>query len=105
MSNYTDEMVRDMVAHGEWSYAECCKFADEHGLKPRSVIAKVKSLQLAYTPKPARVRKSGEPVTPKATFAATIEQAVGLTLPSLSKMVRSDLVALSEALTNERTDG
>ncbi len=98
MTQYTKEIVAQMEAKGSFTYAEALAFAAEHGLKPRSVIAKVKSMKLPYEPKPARVTKRGEPVVLKASFVASIEKAVGVALPSLAKASKEDLAKLAEAL-------
>ena len=98
MTQYTKEIVAQMEAKGSFTYAEAVAFAEAHGLKPRSVIAKIKSMKLAYECKPARVTKQGEPVVLKATFVATIEAAVGVALPSLTKASKEDLQKLAEVL-------
>lgn len=91
MSQYTEQMVAEMVKHGAWTYAEACEFASDNGLKPRSVIAKIKSLGLDYEPKPTRVNKRNEPVVKKAQLVAAIEAALEISAPSLLKVGKADL--------------
>ncbi len=84
-----------MQAIGEFNYESASAYAELNGLKLRSVIAKVKSLQLPYTAK-ERVTKTGEVVVRKAELVAVVEAATGLKVPSLVKASKVDLVALSE---------
>jgi len=98
MSNYTDEMVKAMVAQERWTYAQAGEFGKANGLTLRSVIAKVKSLGLEYEPKPARVTKRNEPVVLKEQFVASIQAATGVVVPSLVKMTKADLARLCEAV-------
>ena len=100
MSNYTDAMVARLNSQPEWTYADCVAFADENGLKVRSVIAKVISLQLAYVPKP-KTTKSGEPVVAKAAVVAEIAEAVDVpatSLAGLEKATKASLFALLQAV-------
>lgn len=98
MSNYTPEMTAEMVLKGSFTYAEAVEFANEHGLKARSVISKVKSLGLPYEPKPARVNKRNEPIVLKEQFVASIQAATGVVVPSLVRMTKADLARLCEAV-------
>ncbi len=100
MSNYTNAQVAALQAQREWTYAECAAFANENGLKVRSVIAKVISLQLAYVPKP-KTTKAGEPVVAKAAIVAEIADAVeapAASLAGLEKATKAALFALLEAV-------
>lgn len=98
MSNYTEEQVRDLTSQERWTFAECVAYAQKEGLKHRSVISKVKSLGLEYEPKPVKVTKQGEPVILKSVYISAIQAAVGITLPTLSKMTKADLEKLAEAV-------
>lgn len=105
MSNYTPELEAALKAcaasnHGTITYAMAVEFAEDHGLKSRSVISKVKSLGLAYEPKPVKVTKKGEPVVQKRQFVAAIEAALGISAPSLMKVSKADLEALCAATPN-----
>lgn len=98
MSNYTTELTAALESRPRWTYAEAVAFAEEHGLKNRSVIAKIKSLGLDYEPKPARVNKRNEPVVKKAQMVAAIETALGVTVGSLVKVGKADLETLVAAI-------
>ncbi len=100
MSNYSPAQVAALEAQPEWTYADCVAFANENGLKVRSVIAKVISLQLAYVPKP-KTTKSGDPVVAKATVVAEIAKAVEVpatSLAGLEKATKASLFALLQAV-------
>ena len=94
MSNYTEAMVERLESQPEWTYAQAVEFADEHGLKVRSVIAKIISLQLGYVPKP-KVTKTGEPVVRKESYVESIQNDLGEQFPSMVKMTKADLSRLA----------
>ena len=98
MSKYTDAQVEALQAQDVWTYDEAVEFADQEALKVRSVIAKIKSLGLDYECKPVAVTKTGEPVVRKSDLAAEIATRLGVEAPSLVKMTKTDLVALSTAV-------
>ncbi len=90
--------IKALAVEGPITYAEAVAFAEAHGLKPRSVIAKIKSMKLAYEPKPVRVTKAGAPVVRKDEIVKAIEAAVGVSVPTLSKASKEDLEKLWGAL-------
>jgi hypothetical protein len=100
MSSYTDSMVAEMTAQGEFSYDTAKTFADANSLSVRSVISKVKNLGLPYTPK---VVVKSEAVT-RITKAEIVEElARNLNVPfetvaGLSNAPMKDLVALVAAI-------
>ncbi len=99
MTVYNDQLVAGLkalsVEGAPVTYAQAVAFAEANGLKPRSVIAKIKSLKLPYEPKPVRVTKQGEPVVLKGTIVKAIEVALGgAKLPSLVKVSKEDLSTL-----------
>jgi hypothetical protein len=98
MSNYTEKMVAEMEAKGSFTFDEAVAFAEANGLKVRSVISKVRSLGLPYSPKPSKVTKTGEPVIPKASFVEQIATVVGEEMPSLEKATKADLEKLANFL-------
>lgn len=103
MSNYTDELVAKLhnmanENEGVVTYGMASEFAEAHGLKLRSVIAKVISEKIEYERKPERVTKTGAPVVRKAEIVATIEAALGVAVPTLSKASKTDLIRLAEVL-------
>jgi hypothetical protein len=96
MSNYTPELESAIRALPRpVSFDAATKFAEANGLKARSVIAKIKNMGIDYTPKPVKVTKRGEPVVAKGEFISAIEAALGVALPSLTKMVKGDLETLA----------
>jgi len=97
MSAYTDSMVAQLEAQDEWTFAEAVAFAEANSLKPRSVIAKIKSLGLAYVPKPV-VTKTGGEVIRKSEIVSRIEASLGVAVPSLAKATKADLEALAKAV-------
>lgn len=104
MSQYTDELVAALNAKKKWTYAEAVAFAGEHDLKPRSVIAKIGSLNIPYEKKPERVTKKGEPVILKAQYVRAIEDALGVVIPSLTKLTKTDLAVLNFAVEGEEPE-
>jgi hypothetical protein len=104
MSNYTPALEAGLkalsVEGNPITFASASEFAEAHGLKVRSVVAKIKSMKLPYEPKPTKVTKTGAPVVAKATIVATIEAALGIQAPSLEKATKADLDALVSAIAN-----
>ena len=102
-SAYTETLVKELQKFETLTYAEAVEFAATHGLKVRSVIAKAKSLEIVYVPKPV-VTKTGEPVIRKDTIIRAIESAVSVevsALDGLQKATKSALVALLKAVAAE----
>ena len=95
---YTDTIVAEMTEIGSFTYETAVAFAEEHGLKPRSVIAKVKNLGLEYTAKPTRVTKTGAPVVHKSELASLIGSRLGIEMPGLAKLTKPELEQLLAAL-------
>lgn len=96
-SLYTSELVAALQAQETWTYAQVVEFASAHNLKIRSVIAKLKSMELVYIPKPV-VTKTGEPVTRKSEIIADIESAVKVDADALSGLTKSTKAALQALL-------
>ena len=96
MSNYTDSMVAELNAQDTWTYADCAAFAARFPeLSTRSVISKVKSLDLTYVPKPAET-KSAEPQVRKADIVAAIAEAIGVNVEAVEGLAKADKRALAE---------
>ena len=97
--NYTDEMVEHMVAAYEDTptLATVEALVAEFGKPKRSIISKLSSLGV-YKAQPRKVTKTGEPVVRKADIADSIQGALGEQLPTLVKMSKADLVALSNLI-------
>lgn len=93
--NYSDNQVEQLFESEPVSYEDCVAFAKEWGKSPRSVIAKVKSLDLEYIPKPKPAKKvSGGPT--KAELVEKIESELNCSdyLAGLEKATASALVNL-----------
>jgi len=103
---YTETLVAALQAQQVWTYAEATAFAEENGLKSRSVIAKLKSMGLDYIPKPV-VAKTGEPVERKGEVIAEIETALNVetgAFSGLSKSTKAALNALRSAIQASSSD-
>lgn len=98
VKNYTDEMVDEIVQQytANPTRETVDSLAAEFGKTPRSIIAKLSTLNL-YVAQP-RTTKRGEPIVKKEVFVAQIQNAIGRELPSLGKMTKADLEAMVEAL-------
>lgn len=99
MSKYTDAIVAEMRSIGTFNYDSAKAFAEKHDLSFRSVIAKVRALELDYQAKDPKVRSTkAKKGRAKADIVNAITAALGNELPSLSKMTVVDLEALEKVL-------
>ena len=89
---YSDSQVARLQAAAPISYEMAQELASEFGVSPRSVVSKVISLGLEYTPKP-KAEKKGRGVT-KAQLVAQISERTGVEFKSLGNAATSDLEAL-----------
>jgi len=96
MSNYTPSMVTALQSQS-WDYESASAFASEHNLSVRSVIAKIKNLDLDYTPKPKTVSTAGPRVV-KADIVAAIAKALDADPDELEGLSKADGRALSALL-------
>ena len=87
MSLYTEKMVAEMVKKGAFDYASAEAYAKEHNLSTRSVVSKVKSLGLAYTPKPKAARKNPDAVR-KADVVAALATQLGADADRIAGLAR-----------------
>ena len=96
--NYTDDMVRYMVAE----YTETPhiltveRLEKELGRNKRSIIAKLVR-EGVYKAQP-RVTKRGAPIVRKSELVAQIQAHFGITVPSLEKASKADLDKLVVAI-------
>ena len=97
---YTESQVAALMAQDVWTYAEAIQFAEANGLKPRSVISKIKHLGLTYITKPV-VTKTGDVPVRKAELVNQIETAMGITVASLVKATKADLERLADVLSTD----
>ena len=100
MSAYTDKMVNEMTAVSSWNYDSASEYASKYGLSVRSVISKLKNLELDYTPKPV-VKSAGEPRVKKSEIVSQIASIAGADPEALAGLEKADarsLTALLKAL-------
>jgi len=102
MSVYTEKMVAELQAFEIVTWADAQKFAEQYSISPRSVVSKVKTLQIPYEPKPKAEPKRKDSVrkidTVRAIAAAmSIEPA---SIEGLTKADRRALAALFAAVSN-----
>ena len=96
MSNYTEKMVKALTTQGSWDYDTAEAFASDNNLSTRSVISKVKSLGLDYTPKPKATAKA--PRIRKADIVGSIALAVGVPVDTIAGLAKADSSALVNLL-------
>ena len=100
MSNYSSSMVTALQSQS-WDYDSASAFASEHNLSVRSVISKIKSLDLDYTPKPKTV-STGGPRISKADLVISIAKALDADADELAGLAKADGRALSALLMSIR---
>ena len=95
--NYTDEMVDIMTEQyeAEPTMATVEALASQFSKPKRSIISKLSNLCI-YVPAKRNTTKAGAPVVRKDDLVEQIQDALGthLSLPSLSKATKSDLITL-----------
>ena len=99
---YTDEQVAELRLRDTHNLVTVKAFATKHDISSRSVIAKVKSLGLAYVTK-AGTKTQELPVVEGMDLGLTKDQCVqriqkhlNLALPSLNKMNVTDLREMAD---------
>ena len=95
MSAYTKDMVATMENKGAWTFAEAEAFAQTHGLSTRSVVSKLKSLDLPYTPKP---KAAAKPRSRKADTVESIAKALDTSSDAIAGLAKADAAALNALL-------
>jgi hypothetical protein len=93
-------MITEMREIGTFNYDSAKAFAEANGLTFRSVIAKVRALELDYQAKDPRVSKSRstKKTRAKADIVTAIQANLQRELPSLVKMTVADLETLESDL-------
>lgn len=94
MSAYTDKMVSALQSKEQWTFADAEAFADEYSLSTRSVVSKIKSLGIGYTPKPKTVSTAG-PRIRKADIVAEIATALDVDIDSIAGLDKADMRSLA----------
>ena len=85
-----------MTANGEISYETAVEIADEIGKSVKSVIAKVKQLDLPYVPKPVPAAKPKGPT--KAELVHDIEAHFGAKEGSMEGLTKATVAALENLI-------
>lgn len=98
--SYTEELTKLLIEEytADPIRATVDRLAEEHSKSARSIIAKLSSAGVYKAP--ARVSKSGEPITRKEDLVKDIGEWFGLDIPSLAKAGKLDLLNLHKALSN-----
>lgn len=94
--NYTKKMLDELRSFDVITYDSAQEFADKHNISIRSVIAKVRSMELPYQPKPtdAAAKQAKVKGESKTDLVAEIQSILNVNFKSLDKMVVEDLVKL-----------
>ena len=94
MSNYTDKMVAEMEKIGSFTYDSAAAYAELNGLSTRSVVGKVKSMGLDYTPRV--VAKAATPRVRKSDIVAALAEQIGADADALAGLAKADMRSLNE---------
>lgn len=95
--NYTEKMLNELKSMGTITYDMAQAFAIKYDISIRSVVAKVRSLELPYQPKVIaadKVNITKVAKESKGDIAAEIESLLNVTFKGLDKLVLEDLVKL-----------
>lgn len=94
--NYTEKMLDELKSMGVITYDTAKAFSLRHNISMRSVVAKVRSMELPYQPKvsPDKPVVSKDAKESKANVAAEIESMLNVTFKGLDKLVLEDLIKL-----------
>ena len=95
MSNYTDKMEAELRKIGSFNYDSAVAFADRYeDLNTRSVVSKVKSMGLEYTPRV--VAKASTPRIRKSDIVAALAEQIGADADALAGLAKADMRSLNE---------
>lgn len=94
--NYTENMLDELKSMGVITYEMAQEFATKYDISIRSVVAKVRSMELPYQPKVSTEKSAftKEAKPSKGVIAAEIESMLNVTFKGLDKLVLEDLVKL-----------
>lgn len=98
--SYTEELTALIVSEyaNDPTRATVDRLAEEHNKSIRSIIAKLSSAGVYQAP--PRLSKSGEPITRKEELVKDIGDWLGISVPSLAKAGKLELIALHKALSD-----
>jgi hypothetical protein len=96
MIKYTENMLDELKSMGVITYDAAQDFSTKHDISIRSVIGKVRSMELPYQPKVSteKPKVTKDAKESKAAIAAEIESMLNVTFKGLDKLVLEDLVKL-----------
>lgn len=101
MSNYTESMVATLLSTPAWNYEQAVNYAAENNLTARSVISKIKSLGLEYTPKQKAATKTGDTLR-KSDIVAAFASEINADADKLSGLAKADKAALNALISAVR---
>jgi len=93
MTAYTDTMVAEMTKIGSFDYDSASAFASEYGLSVRSVISKIHSLGLEYTPR-EKAKAASAPRVRKSDVVASIAAAINVNAETIEGLAKADMASL-----------
>jgi hypothetical protein len=98
--NYTEKMLNELKSMDVITYDMANEFAIKHNISIRSVVAKVRSMELPYQPKVSteKPKVTKAPAESKAAIAAEIESMLGVTFKGLDRLVLEDLTKLRNSV-------
>lgn len=95
MSNYSEKMEAELRKIGSFNYDSAAAFADQYAdLTTRSVVSKVKSMGLEYTPRV--VAKASTPRVRKSDIVAALAEQLGADADALAGLAKADMRSLNE---------
>lgn len=94
--SYSEAMISELKSVGTLNYEIATVFAEKHNIAVRSVIAKIRALELPYAAKAPGDKKKKAIATKrtKAVVLKEIDDVSGMDLPSFDKMTLVDLETL-----------
>jgi hypothetical protein len=99
MTSYTEATVAKMKEIGTFNYDSAKAFAEANSLPVRSVIAKIRVLDLAYQAKGVtKVSKKDPNARSKADIVTAVNDLLDTNLTSLTKLTVKDLEAVEAVL-------
>jgi hypothetical protein len=95
MSNYSEKMEAELRKIGSFNYDSAAAFADRYAdLTTRSVVSKVKSMGLEYTPRV--VAKASTARVRKSDIVAALAEQIGADADALAGLAKADMRSLNE---------
>lgn len=97
--NYTEKMLNELKSMDVITYDMAHAFAEKHNISIRSVVAKVRSMELPYQPKEVTGVKAAKPKgESKSDVVAEIQSLLNVNFKGLDRLVLEDLVLLRNSV-------